>query len=149
MMAAMPPIWTVVLSFPSQEGRKPRKPVIMLIAAAPTMMKTSRLMTAIVTQKGTGKWLGQGLWKNAAHREHDERRHQHQLVGNGIENGAELRLLIKAPRQSPSSPSVRPAIQIPPAPKETADKKEAYENRNEHHPEDGEHVGDGKNSGGH
>ncbi len=41
----------------------------------------------------------QGLGKNAAHRKHDKRRHQHQLVGNRIEYGAELRLLIKAAGQ--------------------------------------------------
>ena len=27
--------------------------------------------------------------------------------------------------------------------------KKGYKNRNEHHPEDGEHVGNGKNPGGH
>ena len=36
---------------------------MMLIAAAPTMIKTSRLITATVTQKGTGKWPGKGCGK--------------------------------------------------------------------------------------
>src|SRR2546421_7339922 len=58
--AAMAMIWMVVLILPSQEGRKRRKPVTILIAAAPTMMKMSRLKTAAVTQKGTGKWRGKG-----------------------------------------------------------------------------------------
>ena len=43
-----------------------------------------------VTQKGTGKWLGNGCGKDAAHREHDESGDQHQLVGDGIEDRAEL-----------------------------------------------------------
>src|SRR5919205_2777897 len=60
MMAAIEKIWTVVLIFPSIEGRNPRKPVTMLIAAAPTRIKTSRLITATVTQNGTGRWDGNG-----------------------------------------------------------------------------------------
>ena len=63
MIIAMAMIWTVVLNFPSQEGRKPRNPVMMLMAAAPTTMNTSRLITATVTQKGIGRWLGKGWGK--------------------------------------------------------------------------------------
>src|ERR1041385_5878786 len=63
MIAAMAKIWTVVLIFPSIEGRKPRKPVTMLMAAAPTRIKTSRLITATVTQNGTGRWEGRGCGK--------------------------------------------------------------------------------------
>src|SRR6185369_3605612 len=63
MIAAIARIWTVVLIFPSIDGRKPRKPVTMLIAAAPTKIKTSRLMTATVTQNGTGRWDGNGCGK--------------------------------------------------------------------------------------
>ena len=37
--------------------------------------------------------------ENAAHRKHDKRRHQHQLVGDRIEDGAELGLLIEAAGQ--------------------------------------------------
>ena len=44
-----------------QRGPERAKTVTMLIAAAPTRIKTSRLMTVIVTQKGTGKWLGMGV----------------------------------------------------------------------------------------
>jgi hypothetical protein len=36
---------------------------MMLMAAAPTIMKTSRLITVTVTQKGIGKWLGSGCGK--------------------------------------------------------------------------------------
>lgn len=53
------------IDFPSNDGRKPRNPVTMLIAAAPTRMKTSRLMTATVTQKGTGRCGGKGCGKTA------------------------------------------------------------------------------------
>src|SRR5919107_3510656 len=63
MIAAIAKIWTVVLILPSNDGRKPRKPVTMLIAAAPTRIKTSRLITATVTQKGTGRCDGSGCGK--------------------------------------------------------------------------------------
>src|SRR6185436_7044401 len=63
IIAAIAKIWTVVLILPSSDGRKPRKPVTMFIAAAPTRMKTSRLITATVTQKGTGRCDGKGCGK--------------------------------------------------------------------------------------
>src|ERR1044072_7919632 len=65
MMAAIATIWTVVLILPSMDGRNPRKPVTMLMAAAPTRIKTSRLITATVTQNGTGRCDGTGCGKTA------------------------------------------------------------------------------------
>src|SRR6266850_2129572 len=43
----------------------------------------------------------QRLWKDTPHGKHDEGRHQHEFVGNGIENRAELRLLLEAASQKP------------------------------------------------
>ena len=105
---------TVVLALPSQEGRKRRKPVTTLIVAAPTSMKTSRLMTAAVTQKGTGRCLGCG-WTSAsgAMTEGIERvmkdvtRSSLSATGSRIWPSGEYWLKRRANR--PSSPSVTPA----------------------------------------
>ena len=40
-----------------------------------------------------------GLRKNRAHRQHDKSRDQHQLVGNWVEDGSELRFLVETTRQ--------------------------------------------------
>ena len=57
-MRITPTTWIKVLAFPSQEGLKPRKPVITLIAPATATIAMSRPMTVAVTQNGTGKWRG-------------------------------------------------------------------------------------------
>ena len=92
----------------------------------------------------------QGLREDCSHRQHDERRDQHQLVGNRIEDRAELRFLVETTRQQ--------AVQAVSHSGENKNRQGEYEsliekqrdkNRNQHHPEDGQQIGDGNYSGGH
>src|SRR3712207_4180776 len=92
----MAEICTKVLALPSQEGRKPRKPVTMLIVAEPTTINTSRLMTAAVTQKGTGRWLPRATMES---RERVMKEVTRRSLCDGVENGAELGFLVEAARE--------------------------------------------------
>src|SRR4051812_3360227 len=107
-------IWAGGVGFPRQGGLKPLKPVTTLMVAAPTMMKTSRLMTAAVTQKGTGRWRGCGCTSaSAAMIEGIERvinevtRRSLSAMGSRIWPSGEYWLKRRAKR--PARPAVTPA----------------------------------------
>ncbi len=92
---------------------------------------------------------GNGLGKNTAHRQDDEGGNHHQLVGYGIEDRAQLRFLLKASSQQ----SIKSVCQTRndehcQGQYESLVEEKCDENRNQHHPKDGEHVWDGNNSGG-
>ena len=139
----------MVLSFPSQDGRNPRKPVMILMAAAPTIMKTSRLITVTVTQNGTGKWLGNGWGKTLRM----DRTIKAVTIMSLSAIGSRMVPSCDCWLKAASKKTVKPV-------RESRDDKhrqgqdkslieeQGNKNRNQHHPEDGEHVGNGNNPGG-
>ena len=99
--------------------------------------------------EGNRQMARQRLRKDAAHGEDNKGRHHHEFVGDWVEDGAELRLLLK-----PASQQAVKAVCESREDKhrQSQDKslieEQGYENGNQHHPEDGEHVGDSYNPGG-
>ena len=93
---------------------------------------------------------GYGWRENAAHRKNDEGGDHHQLVGDWIEHRAQLRALIKSPgQQSIQSIGKAGAHKYRQRQNEPLIEEHGDENGNKHHPKDGEHIWNGKNSGGH
>ena len=77
-----------VVSFPQIDGRNVRGPIARFTIATTPTMTMSRLITSTVSH--SGRWLVSGI---SGQREHDERRHEQQLVGHRIEPRAEARAL--------------------------------------------------------
>ena len=82
-----------VAALPSGDGLKVRGPIARLTIATVSTMPTSRLMTRIGQPQRDAVDEA-----DVRQRQHDEGRHQQQLVGRGIEPGAELALLPRRAR---------------------------------------------------
>ena len=88
MAASTVAIWNTVESLPSQDGAGCTVPPATWMTRTPTLSTRSRLTTTAAIQNGNDLEPGQ----------RDEGRGEQQLVGDGIEEGAEPRLRAPAPR---------------------------------------------------
>ena len=92
----------------------------------------------------------QRLWKNTSHRQDDKGSYHHEFVGDRIEDSAELGLLFEpASEEAVESVSHSRDDENGQGKDKALVKKEGYENRDQHHPEDSEQIGNRKNPGGH
>ena len=86
----------------------------------------------------------QRLWKNCAHRQYDEGSDQHQLIGDWVEDGSELRLLVKTPgQQAVKTVSYARQNEDGESQNELLVEEKRDEDRDQDHPEDRKQVRDG------
>ena len=90
MMAAMAKIWTVVLIFPSIDGRKPRKPGDDVDGRRADEDEHVAADDGDRHPERNGKMRWQRLRENGPHRQDDKRGDEHQLVGDRVEDRSEL-----------------------------------------------------------
>jgi hypothetical protein len=94
--------------------------------------------------------LGNGHRIHAAHRQHHERSNQHQLIGNGIENRAEGRLLMKTASQQAVQPIGDSGdYENRERQQEFLIKEQRDEDGNQRHSEDGQYIWQGNDARGH